>query len=155
MCVAANAKHFLGPSNKWEPRPADDEYLFRAGIQAIASPSLGQDHGRECMGPAVLQYRFFGETPQFLRYMGHYITGSLKKTARIDSSLLSLRQRESDATFWQPQRTQYPFRSGIDTVRIGGQNRGAASTGLEWGDQMRVRMYNQAADPQPPDYRAI
>src|SRR6267143_362930 len=39
-----------------------------------------------------------------------------------------------------------PFRSGIDTVRIGGQNRGAASRVLN-GMIDEVRMYNQALTP--------
>src|SRR5882762_1724685 len=122
--------------NKWS-QSIDDEYLF--GLNSSNRLTFAwQTTGGNVWGRP--SYNIVSGNAQVPLGTWTYIT-----VVRNGPAISFYVNGNLDATFGAAADAN-PFRSGIDTVRIGGQNRGAASRVLN-GVIDEVRMYNQALTP--------
>jgi len=118
-------------------RPSDDEYLF--GLDSSNRLTFAwQTTGGNVWGRP--SYKYVSGNAQVPLGTWTYIT-----VVRNGPAISFYVNGNLDATF-APQRTPIPSEAGSTTVRIGGQNRGAASRVLN-GVIDEVRMYNQALTP--------
>src|SRR5467141_3514113 len=133
--LAANA-NISSVINKWS-QTSDDEYLF--GLDSSNRLTFAwQTTGGNVWGRP--SYNIVSGNVQVPLGTWTYIT-----VVRNGPAISFYVNGNLDATFGAAADAN-PFRSGIDTVRIGGQNRGAASRVLN-GVIDEVRMYNQALTP--------
>src|SRR6267378_2003685 len=133
--LAANA-NISSVINKWG-QTIDDEYLF--GLDSSNRLTFAwQTTGGNVWGRP--SYNIVSGNAQVPLGTWTYIT-----VVRNGPAISFYVNGNLDATFGAAADAN-PFRSGIDTVRIGGQNRGAASRVLN-GVIDEVRMYNQALTP--------
>src|SRR6266404_4103686 len=133
--VAANAD-ISSVVNKWS-QTIDDEYLF--GLDSSNRLTFAwQTTGGNVWGRP--SYNIVSGNAQVPLGTWTYIT-----VVRNGPAISFYVNGNLDATFGAAADAN-PFRSGINTLRIGGQNRGAASRVLN-GMIDEVRMYNQALTP--------
>src|SRR5467141_1731803 len=133
--LAANA-NISSVINKWS-QTSDDEYLF--GLDSSNRLTFAwQTTGGNVWGRP--SYNIVSGNAQVPLGTWTYIT-----VVRNGPAISFYVNGNLDATFGAAADAN-PFRSGIDTVRVGGQNRGAASRVLN-GVIDEVRMYNQALTP--------
>src|SRR5882672_2189475 len=133
--LAANAD-ISSVINKWS-QTIDDEYLF--GLDSSNHLTFAwQTTGGNVWGRP--SYNIVSGNAQVPLGTWTYIT-----VVRNGPAISFYVNGNLDATFGAAADAN-PFRSGINTLRIGGQNRGAASRVLN-GMIDEVRMYNQALTP--------
>src|SRR5467141_4989254 len=134
--VLAASANISSVVNKWS-QTIDDEYLF--GLDSSNRLTFAwQTTGGNVWGRP--SYNIVSGNAQVPLGTWTYIT-----VVRNGPAISFYVNGNLDATFGTAADAN-PFRSGIDTVRIGGQNRGAASRVLN-GVIDEARMYNQALTP--------
>src|SRR5467141_1787422 len=134
--VLAASANISSVVNKWS-QTIDDEYLF--GLDSSNRLTFAwQTTGGNVWGRP--SYNIVSGNAQVPLGTWTYIT-----VVRNGPAISFYVNGNLDATFGAAADAN-PFRSGTDTVRIGGQNRGAASRVLN-GVIDEVRMYNQALTP--------
>src|SRR5882672_8547583 len=134
--VLAASANISSVVNKWS-QTIDDEYLF--GLDSSNRLTFAwQTTGGNVWGRP--SYNIVSGNAQVPLGTWTYIT-----VVRNGPAISFYVNGNLDATFGAAADAN-PFRSGINTLRIGGQNRGAASRVLN-GMIDEVRMYNQALTP--------